>query len=69
MSRTLQNLYRLRCKMQVRYGNNDETVLQLDREIAAREVVDAQLSMPAPVTAGRFFRPRTDSFKSLSAGY
>ncbi len=67
MSRTLQNLYRLRRKMQARYGYNDELILQLDREIVAHEVADAQLAMPAAVSAGRFSPPRASGSLSMGA--
>jgi hypothetical protein len=69
MSRTLQNLYRLRRKMQARYGYNDELILQLDREIAAQEVVDAQLAMPAAMSTGRFSPPRASGSLAMGAGH
>lgn len=69
MSRTLQNLQRLRRKMQDRYGGSDELVLQLDREIAAREVLDSRLLTPAPVPAARFSGPRSVQSNGASDGY
>ena len=51
MSRALQNLLRLRRKMRDRYGATDELVQQLERDIAAREVLDSRLLTPAALPA------------------
>ena len=69
MSRTLQNLQRLRRKMQDRYGGSDELVLQLDREIAAREVLDSRLLTPAPAPAASFSGPPSSHPNGASDGY
>ena len=53
MSRDLQNLLRLRGKMRDRYGGTDELVQQLERDIAAREVLDSRLLTPAAMPATR----------------
>ena len=55
--------------MQDRYGGSDELVLQLDREIAAREVLDSRVLTPAPVPAARFSGPRSIQSNGASDGY
>lgn len=69
MSRTLQNLQRLRCKMRDRYGGADELVLQLDREIAAREALDSRLPTLAPLPVARFSGLRHVHSNRASDGY
>jgi hypothetical protein len=68
MSRNLNNIRRLFAKLQLRYGDDDELVMQLKKELAAREALNEErkqwtvpyrefiklvTSRPIDTTAGR----------------
>jgi hypothetical protein len=42
MSRDLNNIRRLFAKLQLRYGDDDELVMQVKKELEAREALDQE---------------------------
>ena len=55
--------------MRDRYGGADELVLQLDREIAAREALDSRLPTLAPLPVAQFSGLRHVHSNRASDGY